>query len=177
MSDVVRDHLQACKGFAEVVGAVKNGAWNTPSPCSDWDARGVLEHVIGFHDVLLLRPLEAKPTRPKDDPIARWQLTVDALSAVLSRPAVLTAERAGLISYLTTEVLVHTWDLARATGVAVILDSRLCQIGVDRATASRQGMTSDMFNPPFPVPGDADLQDRLVGLFGRDPNWRPPLSE
>jgi hypothetical protein len=134
-----------------------------------------LEHVIGFHDVLLLRPPEAKPTRPKDDPIARWRLTVDALSSVLSRPAVLTDERERLFGYLTTEVLVHTWDLAKATGVGVTLDSRLCQIGVERATTNRKGFSSDMFDAPIAIPEDAALQDQLVGLFGRDPNWRPTL--
>ncbi len=173
MEPVVLDYIEACEGFAHVVSAVK-GNWETPSPCPDWNARGVLEHVIGFNDVLLLRPLEAKPTRPKDDPSARWRLTVDALSAVLSRPDVLTAERGGLLGYLTTEVLVHTWDLATATGVAVTLDPRFCQIGVDRVTAGRKGMTPDMFGPPVKVPDGAAVQDRLLGLFGRDPNWQPP---
>jgi hypothetical protein len=134
-----------------------------------------LEHVIGFHDVLLLRPLAAKPTRPKDDPIARWRLSEDALSSALSRPGVLTAERQGLLGYLTTEVLVHTWDLAKATGVGVTLDSRLCQIGVEQATRNRNEFSSDMFDAPIPVSEDGALQDQLVGLFGRDPNWRPTL--
>jgi uncharacterized protein (TIGR03086 family) len=173
MEPVVLDYIQACEGFAHVVSAV-TGNWAAPSPCPDWNARGVVEHVIGFNDVLLLRPLDAKPTRPKDDPGARWQLTMDALSAVLSRPDVLTAERAGLLGYLTTEVLVHTWDLAKATGVAVTLDPRLCQVGVDRVTANRRGMTPDMFDPPVNVPDSAAVQDRLLGLFGRDPNWRVP---
>ena len=172
MERVVSDHIKACEGFADVVSAV-SARWDAPSPCTDWDARGIVEHVIGFHDVLLLRPLGAEPTRPKDDPVARWRLTVHALQAALSRPGVLTVERAGLVGYLTTEVLVHTWDLGKATGIAVTLDPQLCQIGVDRAMANRRRMTSDMFSPPFPVPENADVQDRLVGLFGRDPNWQP----
>jgi hypothetical protein len=39
----------------------------------------VLEHVIGFHDVLLLRPVGLKPERPRDDPQLRWKLTYGAL--------------------------------------------------------------------------------------------------
>jgi len=174
MEPVVQDHLHACEAFGVVVSEVQ-GPWDAPTPCSEWDARGVLEHVIGFHDVLLLRPLEAKPTRPKDDPIARWRLTEDALSSVLARPGALTAEREALLGYLTTEVLVHTWDLAKATGVGLTLDSRLCQIGVERATTNRKAFSSDMFDAPIPVPEDAALQDQLVALFGRDPNWRPNL--
>jgi len=175
METVVSDHIEACEGFARVMTSV-SGRWDAPTPCTDWDAKGVVEHVIGFHDVLLLRPLEAKPARPKDDPAARWRLTVDALSAVLTRPDVLTAERSELVGYLTTEVLVHTWDLSKATGAALTLDPRLCQMGVDRAAANRQKMSPDMFSPAFPVSEDADAQDRLVGLFGRDPNWRPPTA-
>jgi uncharacterized protein (TIGR03086 family) len=103
-------------------------------------------------------------------------MTVDALSSVLSRPGALTPKRESLLRYLTTEVLVHTWDLGRATGVDVTLDSHLCQIGLDRAmTGLRQLKAPDMFGPPIPVPGDAAIQDRLVGAFGRDPIWQPAL--
>jgi uncharacterized protein (TIGR03086 family) len=174
MEEVVRDHLLVCAGFGDVVRGVTGTAWDAPSPCTEWNARGVVEHVIGFHDVLVLRPLEAKPARPKDDPRTRWELTVDALSLVLSRPEVLTAERESLLAYLTTEVLVHTWDLAKATGVEVTLDPRLCQVGLDRAMAnSNQLGSSEMFSPPTSVPEDAAVQDRLVAVFGRDPGWLP----
>jgi Mycothiol maleylpyruvate isomerase N-terminal domain len=71
-------HLAVCRRFGESVRAA-NGKWERPSPCDGWDARGVLEHVIGFHDVLLLRPLGLKPNRPHDDPHLRWELTYGAL--------------------------------------------------------------------------------------------------
>jgi hypothetical protein len=45
----------------------------------------VLEHVIGFHDVLLLRPLGLKPDRPRDEPCRRWELTVDQLRRAFER--------------------------------------------------------------------------------------------
>src|ERR1700681_1802660 len=103
MTDVIQDHRQACDGFTAAVGSAA-GRWDAPSPCTEWDSRGVLEHVIGFHDVLLLRPLEAKPDRPKDDPDARWAVTVDALFSALSRPGVVDAQRGSLLSVLTTDV-------------------------------------------------------------------------
>jgi len=174
--EVLEDHRQACDGFTVAVRS-STGHWDAPSPCAEWDARGVLEHVIGFHDVLLLRPLEAKPTRPKDDPETRWAVTVDALFSTLSRPGVLNEKRTSLLAYLTTEVLIHTWDLCAAVGVEVTLDPRLCQIGLDRALANlerRDG--SDMFAPAIHIPDDAPVQDRLLGIFGRDSGWAPPLS-
>jgi uncharacterized protein (TIGR03086 family) len=171
MTDVLADYRQSCDGFTAVVHATA-GRWDAPSPCTAWDARGVLEHVIGFHDVLLLRPLDAKPARPKDDPEARWAVTADALFAVLGRPGVLDEKRRSLLGVLATDVLVHTWDLARAVGLDVTLDPRLSQIGLDRALANKQQFAeSEMFGPPVTVPDDASVQDRLLGFFGRDPNW------
>jgi uncharacterized protein (TIGR03086 family) len=132
----------------------------------------VVEHVIGFHDVLLLRPLQAKPNRPKDDPEKRWAITVDALFGALARPGVLDAQRESLLGVLSTDVLVHTWDLSRAVGVEVTLDPRLCEIGLQRALAHQEEFeASDMFGPSLPVPSDARIQDRLLGFFGRDPGW------
>jgi len=174
MTEVLADHRQACASFTTVVRAA-GGNWDAPSPCSEWDARGVLEHVIGFHDVLLLRPLEAKPTRPKDDPEARWALTVAALFEALGRPGVLDEKRSSLVGALTTDVLLHTWDLAKAVGVDVALDPRLCQMGLDRALAHKEQFEeSDMFGPSVPVPDDASVQSRLLGFTGRDPTWQSP---
>ena len=176
MTDIVEDHRRACDGFTQVVRSAGE-RWDAPSPCTEWDGRGVLEHVIGFQDALLLEPLEAKPTRPKDDPAQRWAVTVQALFAALSRPGALDEKREGLLGILSTDVLVHTWDLGKAIGTDVVLDPRLCEIGLERALANRkQFEESDMFGPPVAVPDGASVQDRLIGFFGRDPAWTSPLS-
>jgi uncharacterized protein (TIGR03086 family) len=172
MGGIVEDHRQACAGLTEVAREA-DGRWGSPSPCPEWDARGIVEHVIGFHDVLVLRPLDAKPKRPKDNPVERWTVTVDALFIALSQPGVLD-DKDSLIGYLTTEVLVHTWDLSKAIGATVTLDRRLCQLGLDRVLAGGGQLTRDMFEPAVPVPEGASVQDRLVGAFGRDPAWKAP---
>src|SRR4051812_36013410 len=81
-------HLALARRFTTAVRVVE-GAWAAPSPCPGWDARAIVEHVIGFHDVLILRPLGAKPHRPADDPQERWDLTYNALATVLHRDEVL----------------------------------------------------------------------------------------
>jgi uncharacterized protein (TIGR03086 family) len=174
LSEVVAQHVRACDGFARAV-AWADGHWDAPSPCTEWDARGVLEHVIGFHDVLLLRPLNAKPVRPKDDPAGRWAVTADALSSALAEPGVLDAKQVSLLGALATDVLVHTWDLSRAVGQEVALDAELCEIGLERALANaEQFAASANFGLPVPVAADATVQDRLLAFMGRDPAWTPP---
>jgi uncharacterized protein (TIGR03086 family) len=165
-------HLDVCARFATVVAAADAaGAWARPTPCTEWDARALLEHVIGFHDVLILRPLDAKPSRTKHHPIQRWAVTVEALRDVLDRPEV----DQQLVAVLTQDVLVHTWDLARAIGADDGLDPELCASFVARLPDAETLEKSGMFGAPVALPEGADPQALLLARLGRDPNWTPPL--
>jgi len=183
MTDSFERHLQACRGFSRAVG-LGDGRWDSPSPCGDWDARGVVEHVIGFHDVLLLRPLGAKPQRPKGDPVARWAVTSDAIVTSLSdmdeTKLQAVKESSGialvrLVPMLTTEVLVHTWDLARAIGEDPALDPGLCDVAYEAALLNAESLqSSNMFAAAISVTADADAATKLIALLGRDPLWSTP---
>jgi uncharacterized protein (TIGR03086 family) len=183
-------HLAVCQRFGESVRAA-DGKWDRRSPCEAWDARRVLEHVIGFHDVLLLRPLGLKPDRPHDDPRIRWELTYAALEQAFEpgrrlferavdipelqgNPATRLDARA-MMPNLTRDVLVHTWDLARAVGADDRLDPQWCEhfyaaLPGDASVLSVSGM----FDAPVAVGHQTDLQSKLLALLGRNPGWRPP---
>jgi hypothetical protein len=92
-------------------------------------------------------------------------VTVEALFEALSRPGVLDPKRQSLVGVLSTDVLVHTWDLAKAIGTEVTLNSRLCQIGLDRAiTHKEQFEGTDMFAPPVPVAENA-IPGQALGIL------------
>jgi uncharacterized protein (TIGR03086 family) len=145
-----------------------------------------LEHVIGFHDVLLLRPLGLKPQRPHNDPCRRWSLTLDQLTQALRRdglfehvvevPAVGTnsssrLDARALLPRLSQDVLVHTWDLARAVGADDRLDPDWCALFVDKLPTDPDALSaSGMFGRPIVLAGKADAQSRLLGRLGRDPS-------
>ena len=78
-----------------------------------------------------------------------------------------------LLPMLTTDVLVHTWDLARAVGVAVALDPELCETALSSALKNEAGLrSSGMFGPPIDVSADTHTQSRLLAFLGRDPQWQ-----
>jgi uncharacterized protein (TIGR03086 family) len=186
-------HLAVCRRFGGAVRAAQE-KWNRRSPCDAWDARGVLEHVIGFHDVLLLRPLGLKPDRPRDNPQQRWELTYTQLSKAFD-PAINIFERVidiptvgnnpatrldarKLVPGLTRDVLVHTWDLARTIDADDRLDPRWCALFYAELPGDPEALTtSGMFKSPVAVNDDADVQSRLLARLGRDPSWRPVASE
>lgn len=184
MDDVVERHRKACSGFdTAIAAATDKDTWDAPSPCTEWDARGVVEHVIGFQDVLLLSQLGVEAQRPKDDPQARWQATEEAIFTALAQEGTLeqVVDVPGmgqspvhrLLPTLTTDVLIHTWDLARAVGADVALDPELCRLGYERALPFDEVLrSSGMFGAKVAVAEDADVQTKLVAFFGRDPDWR-----
>ncbi|MGB8389783.1 maleylpyruvate isomerase family mycothiol-dependent enzyme [Mycobacterium sp.] len=184
-------HLAVCRRFGEAVRSA-NGKWERRSPCDAWDARAVLEHVIGFHDVLLLRPLGLKPNRPQN-PLARWKLTYDSLTEAFNPRRALFEKVIGvpkvgkdpatrldarkLVPSLTRDVLVHTWDLARAVGADDRLDPGWCELCYANLPADLRALSaSGMFNPPVAVNDGVDMQARLLARLGRDPSWRPDHS-
>ena len=177
--DVAELHLAVCRRFGEAVRSA-HGKWDHRSPCDEWDARAVLEHVIGFHDVLVLRPLGLKPNRPREDPQVRWQLTYDSLTASLARGGATGLDTHQLIAKLTRDVLVHTWDLARAVGADDRLDPRWCELFYADLPADLQALSPPgMFKPPLSVnyeSSEIDVQARLLARLGRDPSWRAEYS-
>jgi uncharacterized protein (TIGR03086 family) len=194
MADELGDrHLAVCRRFGESVRAA-NGKWDRRSPCDAWDARGVLEHVIGFHDVLLLRLLDLKPDRPRDDPQIRWDLTYGALEKAFepgrrlfecvvdvpelqSNPAT-RLDALAIMPNLTRDVLVHTWDLARAVGADDRLDAGWCeQFCVALPTDPQALSVSGMFDAPVAVSDHTDVQSKLLARLGRNPSWQPPNDQ
>lgn len=164
-------HLAVCRRFGEAVASA-DGKWDRRTPCDAWDARGVLEHVIGFHDVLLLRPLGLKPTRPAD-PRVRWQLTYESLATALESGAATQLDAYRLMPNLTRDVLVHCWDLARGVGADDRLDPRWCELCYADLPVDPNALAgSGMFNAPVSVSSGSDAQARLLARVGRNPAWR-----
>ena len=71
---------------------------------------------------------------------------------------------------VTNDVFLHTWDLARATGLDETLDPVETQ-KMFEAMAPMDEMLrgSGQFGPRVEVPDDADAQTKLIAFIGRDP--------
>lgn len=179
MDELLSRHSVACGGFTAIVRQA-DGKWGNPSPCPEWSARNVVEHVIGFHDVLVLRPMGTKPTRPKEDPEARWLVTQPAIISTLEEalradpdtfPLGPKVKVHRLVPMLTVEMLVHTWDLARAIGVDPYLDEQQCRIALETVTPDVERLDTKMFGPTVHAADDSDAGRALVAVLGRDPDW------
>jgi uncharacterized protein (TIGR03086 family) len=182
---VLGGFVRALDGFEAVLAGVAPGRWDAPSPCQGWCAADVAGHVIGD-----LRAVEAYATGRQeadgaadprsaagDDPVAAWRAArADMMGvldlAALARPVPLpwggqTPLGEFLERYLA-EILVHTWDLAQATGQAAGLDPALVSDALEPARQFAPVLrASDMVGPERAVVEDADDLTRLLAIFGR----------
>jgi uncharacterized protein (TIGR03086 family) len=166
--------------FSARVDAVPADAWDRPAPCEGWRARDVVGHLVGWIPGTVLGASWTGAPSAEDDPVGAWHALDAALQSALDDPTSSTVEldlppgrmtRDRAIDMIcTNDVLFHTWDLARATG----LDERLLQDEVEAVLAGIEPMDEPMrasghFGPRVAVPDDADAQTRLLAFLGRRP--------
>ncbi|HEY9294345.1 MAG TPA: TIGR03086 family metal-binding protein [Microlunatus sp.] len=173
--------------FTERVEGVAPDGWGVPTPVPAWTARDVVGHLIEWLPGFLGFGLGDIPPLA-EDPAAAWRAHATAVQALLDDPQIgrrtlsdrhlgeLPLDRA-INDFYTTDVFMHTWDLARATGQDDRLDPDRCAAILAGSAAVEEAMrSSGQFGPAVPVATDASVQDRLIGFIGRDPSWRPPAS-
>ena len=169
----------AAAGFERAMVAAE-GKWDRQSPCTEWKATDVLDHVVGTMTYAAGTIGAAVPDI--DDPSDKFRALVDGVAELVeANPEVLDEPRAFgdaempafvLLGIYTTDLLVHTWDLGRAVDLDVELDEELARRSYEGALPMEERIrSSDMFGPAVPVPDDAPIQDRMLAFFGRDPAW------
>jgi uncharacterized protein (TIGR03086 family) len=161
-------------------------SWDVPAPVAGWAARDVVRHLVEWLPALLAGGSTVRlPAVPSvdDDPVGAWQAHVDTVQALLDDPVTdgltLSNQYIGAIpvdraidQFYTSDVFMHTWDLARATGQDDRLNPGFCAVllaGMEPMEAVIR--SSGQYGPRVPVPGDADGQTKLLGFIGRDPYW------
>ena len=162
--------------------------WDAPAPVEGWTARDVVRHLVEWFPGFLAMGSDVRlPSGPSvdDDPVAAWQEHADGVQAVLDDPAsadkMFSNQHTGTLPlrdavdrFYTSDVFMHTWDLARATGQDETLDPVFCAellAGMEPIEEIMRG--SGQYGARVAVPDDASAQERMLGFIGRDPGWRP----
>jgi uncharacterized protein (TIGR03086 family) len=166
-----------------VLGA-RPDQWDAPSPVSGWRARDVVGHLVTWLPGFLLGGTDLRLDEVPSfevDPVGAWTEHTVQVQQLLDDPATddrLFSSRMfgdlplaeAIDRFYTTDVFMHTWDLARATGQDDTLDEDRCR-GIYEGMQSMDALLreSGQFGPRIDVPDDASYQDKLIGFIGRDP--------
>lgn len=178
------EHRRVAAAFTDRVHGTPPAAWDNQAPVEGWAARDVVRHLVEWFPAFLKSgagvDLPAGPPAD-DDPVAAWTVHRDGVQALLDDPAtadkVLTNRHIGDVPldqavdrFYTSDVFMHTWDLARATGQDERLDPVKCAELLEGMLPLDEVLrASGQYGPRVDVPDDADVQTKLLGFIGRTP--------
>lgn len=180
MNEVADRYRRNADHFTAVVADVPADAWDAASPCDGWTARDVVGHVVesqtGFLDRFDRAPVLS------GDVLADWPALRDAMQACLEDPEVAGIEydsmfgrttlAATVDQFMCTDLVVHAWDVARATGLPeheAMPAEEVERIHGDLQQVGPAMRSPGVFGPEVEVPEDASAQDRFLGFLGRRP--------
>ena len=184
--DPARRHRLIAEDFTRVVRRTQD--WSAPAPVPDWAARDVVVHLVEWLPAFVSVGCDVRlPDVPSasEHPAAAWAAHRQAVQDVLDDPETagtpFTNPHVGSMAlgeavdrFYTSDVFLHTWDLARATRQDDALDPELCSVMLAGMEPIEELIrASGQYGPAVPVPADADVQTRLLGFIGRDPEWEP----
>lgn len=180
----------ACRRTAAVVTAVSDERLDAPTPCADMRLRDLLAHVgmlaVAFTAAARkdLGPQTDSPPEPRPldadwrsaypprlgELADAWQVP-DAWTGMTRAGGMdMPGEVAGAVAL--TEVVLHGWDVAVASGQPYGVDPAIAQVCLEHLAQFDPAGTDGLFGPAAPVPDDAPVIDRIVARSGRDPRWR-----
>lgn len=184
MTEAIKNAAEAAK---KIVAGVRPDQLGDPTPCSEWDVRGLGNHMTGFLGYganAARRGPDMEGEAPDftatdwaatyasmaDDLVAAWSEDGAMEGKVKFGSGMMDASDAAGITLM--ELTVHAWDLARATGQDYELDPMTARMAAAITTAAgpnaREG---GFFGPEAPAPPGADEFTRAIAASGRDPDW------
>jgi uncharacterized protein (TIGR03086 family) len=165
--------------FDARVKAAGTDKWGNQAPCEEWKARDVVAHVASNLNRVTagLKGQEPRPIGDDEDIVSAWNTSKEGLlsalpggdlSTVMQTPLGEMPAEQFIGRIIATDVLVHTWDLARATGG----DEKLDQSAVEASYSGLKPMDAmirmrGVFGPRIDAPEGADVQTQFLNFTGR----------
>jgi uncharacterized protein (TIGR03086 family) len=192
LTTAVRDAAELATG---VLTELRSDQLTAPTPCTEYDVRALLDH-LAWAAVLSQRaatktPLERDwssltPAPFLDGlPVEQWAAAIpaelDAAADAWADPAAwegdtlvgTTTMPASVVGpMMLAEFVLHSWDLARATGLPYEVPVALGEATLTAVEPLAQmGRDGGWYGPEIAVPSGASAFERALGLAGRDPAW------
>jgi uncharacterized protein (TIGR03086 family) len=180
----------AADAAARVVAGVSPRQFGDPTPCTEWDVRALLNHLILWTSHSLERRAHGEPVSEElmstdfaaaPGFAAAYRAQLDRALAAWADPAAWerkldvmgSATPAADVAALNlAEMVLHGWDLAVATGQAYALPEAAAQAALGAVEANAELFRQYQgFAAAVAVPQSAPTLDRALAAAGRDPRW------
>jgi uncharacterized protein (TIGR03086 family) len=146
-------HQRAQDTFAHVLVNVTSDQLSSPTPCTEWDVKALIDHVVAGNQRVVERA-GGQATPLPEDLAAAHRISATVAQETFAEPHALTrtyqlpiGEISGIafLELRTSDLLVHAWDLAVATGQPTDLDPELAQyvLAFSEQMMSRPGLRGE----------------------------------
>jgi uncharacterized protein (TIGR03086 family) len=179
-------HERALDATRPFIAAVSGDQWDRDSVCQGWNVRTLVNHLVSGNfwvpELVGGKTIEEVGDRLDgdvlgDDPLAQYDASAQVAAAAFKEEGAM--DRPVAVSYGPVpgsvycghrfiDVLVHGWDVAESTGQDTNLPVELveaCWEVVEPQLGELEG--SGAYGTHVSVPGDADIQTRLLAVLGR----------
>jgi uncharacterized protein (TIGR03086 family) len=182
----------AADAAARTVANVDASQFGRPTPCNEWDVQALLNHLILWTSYSLQARANGESVGQDlidhdfaADPgfAAAYRAQLDRALAAWADPA--TWERsldvmgspmpaADIAALNLAEMVLHSWDLAAATGQRYEVGDAVAAAALEAVEANAVLFREYKgFADPVEVPPATSVLDRVLALSGRDPAWTP----
>lgn len=164
-----------------VVEAVRPEQLGSPTPCTEWTVQHLIDHLVDG-TVYLLSALDGREAEPRvQATVAEYRRGIADVLVALAVPEAMKRTCTSPLGFewpmpqavagTFMDVLIHTWDLARATGQDEKLDPALVNAcsAMFLPDMPERGRAAGIIGPAVEVGNDASSQDRLLAAMGRRP--------
>jgi uncharacterized protein (TIGR03086 family) len=187
MRDVAGRYVGAIDEVDRHVRAIGPDRWSAPTPCSAWDLRALVDHLVyetlWVPDLLAGRTLAEVGSRYEgdrlgSDPVAAWVVAhAAAVAAARSPSAEVVVHTSGgeltvdeYLAQMLFDASIHGWDVAQAIGVEHTIPDEVAADLLEWFEPQARGwVAAGMLAAGVPVDAGADAATRLIALAGRDP--------
>jgi uncharacterized protein (TIGR03086 family) len=186
--NVMELHRKAVENFGHKVQLISVDQWHQPTPCSDWDVRMLVNHLV--YEERWTKPIvDGKTIEEVGSSLEGDLLGDDPVGAMAASAAEATAavdERVPeggtvhlsfgdfpveeYVMQLVADHLVHGWDLAAGTDANRLMDPELVSVVAEWfAPQEELWREAGAIGPRFDAGGDP--QSDLLAAYGRNPDW------
>jgi uncharacterized protein (TIGR03086 family) len=181
VTDPVDLYRRATERAAAVADGVHADQLSLPTPCSAWTVQDLLDHLVGGTRYLGAALAGTQPSVPTGATAEDFRAGVEACLRGLAEPGALEQTCTSPLGLDWTvleatagtfmDVLIHTWDLASATGQPADLDPELVDacVAMFLPDMPERGRAAGIVGPAVQVDPDANAQQRLLAAMGRTP--------
>ena len=180
MTEIAERYGRIADGFSRRLADVGAQQWSASTPCTEWTVRDLVGHVVRTTHAVYGN-LDGTPAPEVDveaDLAGQWQRAHVAVAGALADPARAGTMVGGMFGeqpfeslvsrLLCADTLVHTWDLARATGQDEVLDTEGTLRALEFLTPIDDAIRRPGgFGPKIIPDADADDQTRFLNFCGR----------